>query len=436
MRANRIGYVYSNNRFAGELLEYDTLEGYEYSFTYADSYIASGLPQIGYKLPLTHEPYRRNYLPPFFANLMSEGWVRRHQARIARLDQDDKFGLLLGNGAELIGPVSVLTEYRGDDISSAIELISVPMKSLKGYQIDFPRSEFNEVAMESLGGVSISGVQPKMFLTYAEGKPKTKTLTNAVGMGPYIVKPSPNDFPELAENEFMVMQLCKAVGFNVAEHHLVPFSCGQLAYVTARFDLDRETGRKREFIEDLASALNVAPGNKSSDTLSYERAIKEAYQLSGGHVQLLKDGFLQVLMAYIVGNNDLHLKNISLSRASDSNRASGYTPIYDMVSVAPYKQYDNSGELSIWLLESEVARGFSTSSYEHYGYYTGHDFSAFAEAIGLGERAGKVLMNDLGKKVAKAREKVIANAPGSEQLKQIISDRITARLSTLTRPTL
>jgi len=313
-------------------------------------------------------------------------------------------------------------------------LISVPKKSLKGYQIDFPRSEFNAVAMESLGGVSISGVQPKMFLTYAKGKPKT--LTNAVGMGPYIVKPSPNDFPELAENEFMVMQLCKAVGFNVAEHHLVPFSCGQLAYVTARFDLDRETGRRREFIEDLASALNVAPGNKSSDTLSYERAIKEAYQLSGGHVQLLKDGFLQVLMAYIVGNNDLHLKNISLSRASDSNRASGYTPIYDMVSVAPYKQYDNSGELSIWLLESEVERGFSTSSYEHYGYYTGHDFIAFAEAIGLGERAGKVLINDLGKKVAKAREKVIANAPGSEQLKQMMNDRITARLSTLTRPAL
>lgn len=287
MRANRIGYVYSNKRFAGELLEFNTLEGYEYSFTYAASYIASGLPQIGYKLPITHEPYRRNYLPPFFANLMSEGWVRRHQARIARLDQDDKFGLLLGNGAELIGPVSVFTEYRGDNISAAIEVIAVPMKSLKGYQIDFPRCEFNEVAMESLGGVSISGVQPKMFLTYAEGNPKT--LTNAVGMGPYIVKPSPNDFPELAENEFMVMQLCKAVGFNVAEHHLVPFSCGQLAYVTARFDLDRETGRRHEFIEDLASALNVAPGNKSSDTLSYEKAIKEAYQLSGGHVQLLKD---------------------------------------------------------------------------------------------------------------------------------------------------
>ncbi|QSX37360.1 type II toxin-antitoxin system HipA family toxin [Shewanella sedimentimangrovi] len=434
MKPNRIGYIYSNRRFAGELVEYNNPAGYEYRFTYGVAYIAAGLPQIGYNLPISHEAYRRNHLPPFFANLMSEGWVKRHQAKIARLDQDDKFGLLLGHGAELIGPVSVLTEYLGDELAPAIELPGVPKKSLKGYRIDFPRSEFNDVAIESLGGVSISGVQPKMFLTHATGK--SKTLTNAVGTGPYIVKPSPNDFPELAENEFMIMQLCKAVGFNVAEHHLVPFSCGQLAYVTSRFDLDRETGRRTEFIEDLASALDVAPGNKSSDALSYEKAITTAYHLGGGHVQLLRDGFLQVLMAYLVGNNDLHLKNISLSRARDSNRASGYTPIYDMVSVAPYRHYDNAGELSIWLLESEVERGFSTSSYEHYGYYTGHDFLTFANAIGLGEKAGKLLMEELSKKVAKNYAKIIAASPGSDGLKQIISKRISDRLDTLTRPAL
>jgi serine/threonine-protein kinase HipA len=434
VRPNRIGYVYSNQRFAGKLVEFNTLAGYEYQFTYAASYIASGLPQIGYQLPVTHEPYQRHQLPPFFANLMSEGWVKRHQARIARLDQEDKFGLLLGHGVELIGPISVLTQYLGDEISSTQEPLCVPKKSLKGYRIDFPRSEFNEVAIISLGGVSISGVQPKMFLTHAAGK--AKTLTNAAGIGPYIVKPSPNEFPELAENEFMIMQLCKAVGFDVAEHHLVPFSCGQLAYVTSRFDLDRDTGRSRDFIEDLASALDVAPGNKSSDALSYERAITTAYLLGGGHVQLLRDGFLQVLMAYLVGNNDLHLKNISLSRPWDSNRASGYTPIYDMVSVAPYRHYDNAGELSIWLLESEVESGFSTSSYTHYGYYTGHDFLTFAEAIGLGERAGKLLMEQLGKRVAKHYGKVIASSPGSDSLKRVISSRIADRLSTLTRPAL
>lgn len=350
----RIGFVYCNDKLAGTITEHSGQAGYEYEFRYDAPYLQSGLAKIGANLPLTDAPLRKNHLPAFFTNLMSEGWVKRHQAQRARLDVDDKFGLLLAHGEELIGPIKILPHRLEKEETRHIP--ELPQKNLKGFTIDFARNEFNEVAIRSLGRASISGVQPKMFLTHKAGA--KKILTASVGIGPYIVKPSPRDLPDLAVNEFIIMRLCQLVGFNVADHALVPFSCGELAYVTGRFDLDT-AGRNIGFIEDLASVMDIAPGNKSSETLSYEHALKVAHASCGYHAQVLRDGFLQVLMAYMVGNNDLHLKNLSLVRPLDSDTAAGFSKVYDMVSVAPYKEYDGS-ELSIWLMESEVKDAKST----------------------------------------------------------------------------
>lgn len=424
----RIGFVYCNDRLAGTITEYSVQAGYEYEFRYDTNYLQIGLARIGTNLPLTDIPLRKNHLPAFFTNLMSEGWVKRHQAQLARLDVDDKFGLLLAHGAELIGPIRVLPGLLKNEEAGRIS--ELPQKNLKGFTIDFARDDFNEVAIKSLGRASISGVQPKMFLTHkASAK---KTLTASLGIGPYIVKPSPKDLPHLAVNEFIIMRLCKLVGFNVADHALIPFSCGELAYVTGRFDLDT-AGRNIEFIEDLASIMDVAPGNKSSETLSYERALKFAHASCGYHAQVLRDGFLQVLMAYLVGNNDLHLKNLSLVRPLDSDTATGFSKIYDMVSVAPYKEYDGS-ELSIWLMETEVKDAKSTSSYDNYGYYTEHDFVAFAAQLGLDQKAAKKLIHSLVKKMSQNLEKAFESVAGFEDLKLVMLKRIQARMETMSRP--
>lgn len=426
---NRIGFVYCENVLVGALTEYVVPAGYEYEFRYDEGYVVSGRPAIGFNLPVTDRPYRRNHLPAFFANLMSEGWVKRHQAQLSRLDEDDKFGLLLGHGAELIGPLRVLTEPLPAEAPAPVRQV-IPKKDLKGYRIDFPRSEFNSVAMQSLGKVSISGVQPKMFLSHHDSQ--KKTLTNAIGLGPYIVKPSPSGLPELAQNEFMIMRLCRLVGFNVADHFLVPFSCGEPAYVTSRFDIDH-LGRPIGFVEDMASCMDVAPSQKSSERLSYEWMLRVAHSAAGYHAQILRDGFLQVLMSYIVGNNDLHLKNVSLVRPLGSDTAIGFSALYDMVCVAPYREYDNT-ELALFMLETEVKDAFSTTSYSQYGYYTEHDFVTFAEAIGLGSKVGRTLIKSLTKKVEKHLAAALACEHASEQLKQIIGSRVQERLATLSRP--
>ncbi|WP_052749071.1 type II toxin-antitoxin system HipA family toxin [Arsukibacterium ikkense] len=429
MKELRVGYVYSHKSKAGTLRELDTPTGAIYEFQYTEHYLRYVNTPIGVNLPVQSAPFVFNTLHPFFANLLSEGWVKRHQAKMARLDQEDTFGLLLANGRELIGPIAIHVNDDGDVIGG-FELIELPLKSLRGFSIDFARAAFNDVAVKSLPGTSISGVQPKMFLKLA-GRPKT--LTNAQGIGNYIVKPSPESFPELAENEFMVMQLCQAVGMRVADHYLVPFSCGELAYVTTRFDME-EDGHINNFVEDMASCMNVAPGQKDNEKLSYEKAIKTAHRLSGGHAKILIDGFTLVLMAYVVGNNDLHLKNMTLLRERGKSNVKGFSPVYDMLSVAPYPTYEGY-QLVLWLLESEVDNEF-TSSYNAYGYYTSHDFIELGIRIGLGESMARSIIQKVTAKVGRAAAKVIMQNPGSEKLKQCVLNRIKERLAALTRPAL
>ncbi|NQZ88926.1 MAG: HipA N-terminal domain-containing protein [Colwellia sp.] len=107
IKLNREGYVYCNGAFAGLLQEFTDLKTESYRFIYGASYLTNGAP-IGHRFPLTDQPFEFDTLPTFFANLISEGWLRTHQAKKARLDKADSFGLLLANGKELIGAISVM----------------------------------------------------------------------------------------------------------------------------------------------------------------------------------------------------------------------------------------------------------------------------------------------------------------------------------------
>ncbi|MBN7796646.1 HipA N-terminal domain-containing protein [Parahaliea mediterranea] len=89
-------------RLAG-ILEEDE-EGF--SFTYDSEYLAGGVP-ISYQLKLREAAYESKDLMPFFENLVSEGWLRKLQSRQQKIDENDRFGLLLANGRDLVGAVTV-----------------------------------------------------------------------------------------------------------------------------------------------------------------------------------------------------------------------------------------------------------------------------------------------------------------------------------------
>lgn len=103
----RIGYVFFNNVYAGRIEELDRA----YSFVYDSAYRETGTP-IGFNLGFSQSVYYNETLFPLFENLVSEGWLLDLQSSFQHLDVSDKFGLLLLNGLDLTGSITVLREMK------------------------------------------------------------------------------------------------------------------------------------------------------------------------------------------------------------------------------------------------------------------------------------------------------------------------------------
>lgn len=101
-RHARIAQVFFNQRLAG--ISAETPEGFQ--FTYDADYLASGTP-IAFNFPLQESAFSSDRLPGFFENLVSEGWLRKLQSQEQKIDANDRFGLLLMNGRDLVGAVTI-----------------------------------------------------------------------------------------------------------------------------------------------------------------------------------------------------------------------------------------------------------------------------------------------------------------------------------------
>tara|TARA_R110001592_G_scaffold192882_1_gene439980 strand:+ start:38951 stop:39289 length:339 start_codon:yes stop_codon:yes gene_type:complete len=107
LKLNREALILVNGKLAGVLSEYKEGKKERIVFQYEDSYLKSGSP-IGSPFPLSPLPFEWDELPNFFHNLASEGWLRKVQCKRDSLENEDTLGLLLKNGKELIGALSIV----------------------------------------------------------------------------------------------------------------------------------------------------------------------------------------------------------------------------------------------------------------------------------------------------------------------------------------
>ncbi len=104
MSAYRKASVYVRDRFAGFLSETDS----GYRFAYDVEYLTLPDAQaISLTLPLRGAPYESNVLFPFFDGLIPEGWLLHIVSKNWKLDQSDRFGLLLVACKDCIGAVRI-----------------------------------------------------------------------------------------------------------------------------------------------------------------------------------------------------------------------------------------------------------------------------------------------------------------------------------------
>jgi len=185
--------------------------------------------------------------------------------------------------------------------------------------IDFGLGDISRKAQELSGKLSISGIQPKLFVKLNE---KQNMLIPVAEGGEYILKPQTSTFPNIPENEQCCMDIAKELNIEVPLHCLISLKDKSLAYVVKRFDREKSVKIHQE---DFGQILEQTDKYKGS-VEQIGRKLKEISSAPGYDVQLL---FERVVLSFILGNGDAHLKNYSIAyRDKDNIRL---TPAYDIV---------------------------------------------------------------------------------------------------------
>ncbi|MBA0035035.1 HipA domain-containing protein [Pantoea sp. BIGb0393] len=261
--------------------------------------------------------------------------------------------------------------------------------------LPFTRSQFIQELPERQKGMSISGYQPKLSLRLENGE-----LNVVSNDGTYILKPSPEEYPHLAENEHATMCIMQRLKFDVPPFGLMPFKHDdsrpdELAFVIKRYDrLGEDKARLHQEQLDGAMGLGDKYGNiDNKKTTSYEKAAKFLNRSVNGGLKSKRDIFLRIVYAYLLGNNDFHLRNIGIILPEKG--APYLAPVYDFISVVPYsaafKEY-----LALPLLEREENDVESAPGINSlYGEYLGVDFIVLAQGMNIHPALAQKWLNEI-----------------------------------------
>ncbi len=249
-------------------------------------------------------------------------------------------------------------------------------------RLSFDKQAFYQKRKEYAKHISISGVQDKLSLAFDEND----TLMPTDIEGHYILKPAPSEAHidnshDICANEHLSMQISKQI-FKIptAASALIPFSTGELAYITKRFDYAKD-GQKLDQ-EDLASVLKYTSDNQGRNykyASSYEACARAIQRYIPAYIPALEDFYKRIVVNYLIGNADAHLKNFSLYRA-EGRKDRSLTPNYDLL----YTRYhipNEEGYMGLDLFEDEGDN--PTPAFEAMGYYTLEDFELFADKTGI-----------------------------------------------------
>ena len=264
-------------------------------------------------------------------------------------------------------------------------------------QIPYTRQELFSEGAKSTQGMSISGVQQKLSLRFDK---TARTLVPTSTGGTFIIKPSPDQYPQCAELEHLGMLISQLLGIETAQQGLVEFSNGEKAYITRRFDRADEDRMKLP-MEDLCSLSDLPKDDKYES--SYEAAGLVLREATGGKLVVLQDYVMRILVAYLIGNEDLHLKNFSVIRnpGDTSTFYSKLSPNYDNVPTIVYDLSVLNGYLAMPLMPAERTEngGEYSKAYQYFGYYTQQDFIDLGESLGLNARVILTSIQRIEKKI-------------------------------------
>ncbi|MCH7827334.1 MAG: HipA domain-containing protein [Bacteroidetes bacterium] len=170
--------------------------------------------------------------------------------------------------------------------------------------------------------MSIQGVQPKLSVKLRTKEERFEIVDRG---GEYILKPQNNFYPELPENEDLTMRLAKLIGIEIPLHGLVYSIDGKFTYFIKRFD--RYGKNKKLSLEDFAQLAGKSRETKYD--FSMEKIIPLLDQYCTFPLLEKIKLFRLTLFNYLIGNEDMHLKNYSIINRDNKIELS---PAYDLLN--------------------------------------------------------------------------------------------------------
>jgi len=220
--------------------------------------------------------------------------VKKRFSELQKIDERDIFGRLIENDNDLLGAISVkgYLMTKMDKCLITLKPLKSKKERLTGYTregiislvgnsditllLPFTRNEFITVQPIRQKGMSISGYQPKLSLSIINNE-----LNVVENSATYILKPSPEEYPHLAEKEHAMMLIMKKLGFDLPPFGLVSFSKekdknSEYAFIIKRYDREMIDGQATKMHqEQLDGAMGVADKYGKVNNvavISYEQA--------------------------------------------------------------------------------------------------------------------------------------------------------------------
>ena len=187
--------------------------------------------------------------------------------------------------------------------SAGLRLLSVNLQVLHDFPYDAEQQR--QEAVIRAGKMSIQGDQPKLSVRLNAKVGKFEVVDRG---GRYIIKPQHGTYPSLPENEGLTMHLAGICGIDVPISGLVRCSDGSWSYFVRRFD--RAGHNHKVPLEDFAQLAGRNRGTKYD--FSMERLIKVIDEYCTFPMLEKVQLFKRSLFNFLVGNEDMHLKNFSL----------------------------------------------------------------------------------------------------------------------------
>lgn len=216
-------------------------------------------------------------------------------------------------------PLSYLPCESNDFSEQGLKKISRSLSTLK--TLPFDASELRQEAMQRASRLSIQGVQPKISAVL---NLKESRFDIVDAKGRFILKPQ-SDFPEIPENEDLTMHLAQIAGMKVPLHGLIYAKDRSLVYFIQRFD--RQGRSKKIHVEDFAQLMGANRETKYSSSMEKVANILDHFCTFPmvEKVELFK----RTIFNFLVGNEDMHLKNFSLIVQDDIVQLA---PVYDFLN--------------------------------------------------------------------------------------------------------